>query len=117
VAPHTIASGLDLTLLKRLNLSFNYLFTGRVPLNDANSVYAASYHLLGGRIEYRLPLGNQWSFRLSGGADNLLDETYSLGNDINGFGGRYFNAALPRNYYVGLKVQWEKNNPGRAGTK
>ena len=37
------------------------------------------------------------------GVDNLLDETYSLGNDINAMGNRYFNPAAPRNYYAGMK--------------
>jgi iron complex outermembrane receptor protein len=42
---------------------------------------------------------------VQGGVDNLLDEQYSLGNDVNGFGGRYFNAAAGRNYYVSLQLQ------------
>ena len=40
------------------------------------------------------------------GADNILDEKYSLGNDVNAFGGRYFNAAAPRNYYGGVNVSF-----------
>jgi iron complex outermembrane receptor protein len=40
------------------------------------------------------------------GVDNLLDQKYSLGNDINGFGGRYYNAAPGRNYYVALLIQF-----------
>ena len=43
------------------------------------------------------------------GVDNLLDLTYSLGNDINAFGGRYYNAAPKRNFYAGLSFQWNKN--------
>jgi iron complex outermembrane receptor protein len=39
------------------------------------------------------------------GADNLLNEKYSLGNDINAFGGRYFNAAATRNFYAGIKMK------------
>jgi iron complex outermembrane receptor protein len=38
------------------------------------------------------------------GIDNALDEKYSLGNDLNAFGGRYYNAAMPRNYYAGLSI-------------
>jgi iron complex outermembrane receptor protein len=33
------------------------------------------------------------------GADNILNETYSLGNDLNALGGRYFNPAPKRNYF------------------
>jgi iron complex outermembrane receptor protein len=39
------------------------------------------------------------------GADNLLDEVYSLGNDINDPRGRYYNTAAPRNYYAGISFQ------------
>ncbi len=108
VAPHTISSGFLIGLLKGLNVSINYIFSDRIAVNDANSVYASSYHLLGARIEYNLIAGKQLSFRLSGGAENLLDEKYSLGNDINGFGGRYFNAAPRRNFYTGISMQWKK---------
>jgi len=40
------------------------------------------------------------------GADNLLDENYSLGNDINAAANRFYNAAPGRNYYIGLSFQW-----------
>jgi iron complex outermembrane receptor protein len=39
------------------------------------------------------------------GMDNILDQRYSLGNDLNAFGGRFYNAAAPRNFYVGLTVR------------
>ena len=39
------------------------------------------------------------------GADNLLNQVYSLGNDINAIGGRYFNAAAGRNYFAGIRLQ------------
>ena len=38
------------------------------------------------------------------GIDNLLNEKYSLGDDLNAIGNRYYNAAAPRNYYVGMKA-------------
>jgi iron complex outermembrane receptor protein len=38
----------------------------------------------------------------------LLDEKYSLGNDLNAFGGRYFNAAPERNYFGGVKFYFNK---------
>jgi iron complex outermembrane recepter protein len=75
---------------------FNY--TSAIPLNDANSIYADSYFTLGLKLGYR---NNRFDFNL--GAENLLDEKYSLGNDINAFGGRYFNVAPGRSFFVGLK--------------
>jgi iron complex outermembrane receptor protein len=48
------------------------------------------------------------------GIDNALDETYSLGNDLNAIGGRYYNAASPRNYYIGLNFGFF---PPKKGTR
>ena len=46
--------------------------------------------------------GKKVQLNIYAGGDNLLDEIYSLGNDINAAGGRYYNAAFARNYYFGL---------------
>jgi iron complex outermembrane receptor protein len=40
------------------------------------------------------------------GVDNAFDITYSLGNDINATGSRYFNAAPGRNYFGGVSFQY-----------
>ena len=45
--------------------------------------------------------------------DNLLDETYSLGNYINAGAGRYYHAAPKRNYYAVFRfsrIILKKNN-------
>jgi iron complex outermembrane receptor protein len=38
--------------------------------------------------------------------DNILDEKYSLGNDINAFGGRYYNAAASFNFAGGIALHF-----------
>lgn len=85
-----------------LNATANY--TDALPLNDANSVYASEYFLLGGRVGYKSIIGSNFRFDLFTGIDNALDKRYSLGNDLNAIGGRYYNAAPPRNYYFGIKI-------------
>jgi iron complex outermembrane receptor protein len=40
------------------------------------------------------------------GIDNLLNQKYSLGNDLNAVGGRYFNAAPGRNYFAGVRINF-----------
>ncbi len=101
---HVITGGADLTFAKRffLNLTINY--TAAIPLNDANSVFAKSYTLVGAKAGYKNQLYKKVPFELFAGADNLLDETYSLGNDLNAAGNRYYNAAAGRNFYFGLKL-------------
>ncbi|HMG91527.1 MAG TPA: TonB-dependent receptor [Chryseolinea sp.] len=101
VAPTIALLGIDMTLQKvYLNVTTNY--TDAIPLNDANTEYADYYFLLGGRVGYRTNLKNVLPFEIFAGIDNALDETYSLGNDLNAIGGRFYNAAAPRNYYFGL---------------
>lgn len=104
--PRTInVSGVDVKARSDyyMNITFNY--TGAIPLNDANTVSANRYRLL------QLKLGKEFYFKKSklnvfAGADNLLNELYSLGNDINALGNRYFNSAPKRNYYAGVRFEY-----------
>ena len=84
-----------------LDLNINHNYTSSLPLDDANTVFAEKYHLLQAKVAWTQPLKNH-VVKVFVGADNLLNEKYSLGNDINAFGGRYFNAAPTRNYYAGV---------------
>ena len=43
-------------------------------------------------------------FNVYFGVDNALNEKYSLGNDLNAAGGRYFNAAPKRNFFAGVRI-------------
>lgn len=105
-AKHTISSGIDATTIGGFNATVTYYYSGKIPLNDANTAYANAYNLVGAKLGYQKQVKEKWRFRITAGADNLLDEKYSLGNDLNAFGGRYYNVAPGRNYYVSLMVQW-----------
>jgi iron complex outermembrane receptor protein len=39
------------------------------------------------------------------GVNNVFDQDYSLGNDLNAANNRYFNPAAKRNYSLGLGVK------------
>jgi len=41
------------------------------------------------------------------GGENLFDMRYSLGNDINAAGGRYFNTAPGVNIYGGIALHFQ----------
>lgn len=103
VPKHTIASGLDVQTAMGLYANITYQYTDQIALNDANTDYASSYNLLGCRLGYKHAF-NKLTLDVFAGGDNLFDIKYSLGNDINGFGGRYYNAAAGRNYFGGVSV-------------
>ena len=85
------------------NITFNY--TSSISLNDASTFKAKPYHLL------QLKMGREFYYskcnvNVFAGVDNMLNEVYSLGNDINAAGSRYFNAAPLRNYYGGVRIEF-----------
>ena len=107
VARHTVAAGVDLAFKAGFYTNLTYYYSDPIPMNDANTDFATSYNLLGARAGYR----KTWAgltLNLFAGADNLFDIQYSLGNDINAAGGRYYNTAPGRNFYGGLSLQWNK---------
>jgi iron complex outermembrane receptor protein len=79
-------------------------FTARIPVNDANTVFANSYHLLQAKAGWQAYANRKFKLNIYAGADNLLNEKYSLGNDLNAVGNRYYNPAPLRNYYAGISV-------------
>ncbi|MCX8491939.1 MAG: TonB-dependent receptor, partial [Cyclobacteriaceae bacterium] len=102
VAPIVLVSGIDLKSKMGfyINSTFNYL--DAIPLNDANTDFAASYFLIGSRFGWASTF-KKMRFDIWLGIDNATHQTYSLGNDLNATGGRYYNAATGRNYYAGVK--------------
>jgi iron complex outermembrane receptor protein len=104
VAPNIFSVGLDAVIDNKFvaNVTTNYV--DRIPLNDANTDFAESYLLMGLRTGWNTSFREGTRIELFAGVDNILNEVYSLGNDLNAFGGRYYNAAMPRNYYAGLNV-------------
>jgi iron complex outermembrane recepter protein len=96
---HVVSGGFDVGMRLGFYARATCLYTGRISLNDANTVYADAYLLPG------LRMGNKNKrFEIYAGGENLLDETFSLGNDLNAAGGRFYNAAPGRNFYGGVKV-------------
>ena len=99
-----MASGLDISTKAGIYVNLTYYYSDPIPLNDANSEFASSYNLLGSRIGWRKDLKKKNKLEFFAGIENAFDVTYSLGNDINATGGRYYNAAPGRNYYGGVSL-------------
>ena len=83
------------------NVNLNY--AGKIPLNDANTFYAQAYRLWQGKFGWKRAVAKKQA-ELFVLVDNVGDAVYSLGNDINAFGGRFYNPAATRNLQVGCSL-------------
>ncbi|RWY55613.1 TonB-dependent receptor [Mucilaginibacter gilvus] len=103
VPREVVVSSLQVLLPQGLSVFVQHNYTSKIPLNDANTVYVGKYHLLQAKASWQHQLGKT-RLEIYAGADNLLNEKYSLGNDLNAIGNRYYNPAAPRSYYAGLGI-------------
>ena len=106
IPKHFVSIGADVITKLGLYANVTYYYSDPIPLNDANSSYASSYNLATARLGFRTILTKRFSFDVYGTADNIFDVKYSLGNDINAFGGRFYNAAPERNFAVGVGLRY-----------
>ncbi len=111
-APNISVTSLDLQTKSGGYFNFTYNFTDQIPLNDANSVYSDSYQLVNVKVGWKKKIKQKHFVEVFFGIDNLLNEKYSLGNDLNAFGQRYYNPSPERNYFGGLKIYF--NETGHA---
>ena len=94
---------LDVDFAKNIYTRINFNYTGSIPLNDANTVYASRYRLVQTKIGWKKQFRSiDLDYFVL--IDNILNENYSLGNDLNAFGSRFFNAAPTRNFHVGFSI-------------
>jgi iron complex outermembrane receptor protein len=93
-------SGLDMDTKTGIYFNASLNATSSLPLNDAKCV-CRQVSIIAGKTW--LPLEEyKSSFDIFFGVDNLLNQSYSLGNDINALGNRYYNAAAGRNVFAGI---------------
>lgn len=104
VAPFSFSAGLDLQVSHFLSGHLTYTERSAIPLDDANEVHSLPWHLLDLNVSYNYNLSHKMKLTIFGGINNLLNQTYSLGDDVNAAGGRYFNIAPGINFYVGITL-------------
>jgi iron complex outermembrane receptor protein len=98
-------SGMDIETVKGFYLNASLNCTSALPLNDANDAYADAYQLLQFKLGYR-STEKKTMMDVFAGVDNLLNQVYSLGNDINAAGRRYYNPATGRNVFAGVILRF-----------
>lgn len=99
-------ASLQLKFPEHLYLYAQYNHTARIPLNEANTFYAPSYNLVQTKIGWEHKLSDRSRLEIFGGIDNLLNEKYSLGDDLDAVGNRFFNPSALRNYYAGFNIRF-----------
>jgi iron complex outermembrane receptor protein len=104
IPPTVVNMGVDAMMREKFYLAITANYTDHIPLNDANTDFSNEYFLLQARAGYKVILRSGHFLDFFAGVDNALNQRYSLGNDLNAIGGRYFNAAAPRNYFCGIKI-------------
>jgi iron complex outermembrane receptor protein len=77
----------------------NFQFVDYQFLNDANTEQMGSYRLWNTKVTYAHKKWTLWA-----SIDNLGNELYSSGPDLNATGGRFYNPSPGRNFHVGLQV-------------
>lgn len=95
-------------LAKGFYIKLGYYHAAKIYLNDANTAAADPYTIMNLKAGWKKKFNKSYSLNLFAGSENLLDEKYSLGNDINAAGGRYYNAASGRIFYGGVILQHTK---------
>jgi len=100
-ALNTLNTTLDIQFLSWFTLNLTYHYVDPIPLNDANSFYSDAYHLINSRLNFNYK--NRYEIYF--GVDNLTNASYSLGNDLNAFGRRYFQPAPVANFYFGINLK------------
>ncbi len=71
-------------------------------VNDANSSETEGYQILSSTLGLEMFVGN-FNVLLSGGLNNILDNTYVGFININSANGRFYEAGEPQNFFASLK--------------
>ena len=111
VPNHTLAAGFGLVHTSGIYGSIDFLAKGRLPANDANSVYANNYETIHARIGVRKQIVDRITIELAAGARNLLNEKYASMVQVNalappGQQPRYFYPGNPSELYIHLKLTY-----------
>ncbi len=83
------------------------------PMNDPNTAFAKGYQVLNTRLGWRRTWFSTVKADLFLGGNNLLDVRYAALVQVNALPAgprppRFYYPGLPRNFYAGIVLRWEK---------
>lgn len=103
--------GLDFNTKNGFALNTSFRTTGKIPMNDSNTIYSERYSLLDIKTTYVFTILKILKTEINAGVNNALNTKYAaniLPNAV-GFGSeapRYFYPGNPVNYYGGFSVAY-----------
>lgn len=105
--------GVEFRTSKGWNSFISWRHSGKMPLNDANSVFSEPFHIFNGRVGKNFRFF-ELDWKISGGVNNIFNTRYASMFLINApsFGTtppRYYYPGLPRNYFVTLQITYINN--------
>lgn len=106
--PNVVSLGADLLFGSGFYLNTNYNYTDAIPLNDANTFMAEHYNLLSGKAGFKTSSQNKIAFDIYITAEKSLNNPYSLGNDLNAAGNRFYNPTAPQQFVVGVITRFKR---------
>ncbi len=105
VPRHVSVTSLQVKFPQSLYLYSQFNSTARIPLNEANSFYSPRYQLLQAKVGWQHLFGKS-RLEIFAGADNILNQYYNLGADLDAVGNRFYNPSPLRNYYAGFNAKF-----------
>ena len=103
IPSHHFNSQIQLKLPAQGQIRLEYQHIGALMANNNNSVRIAPYRLLNVSGVKQLPLKNG-ALKLFAGINNLTNSLYFDNIRINAFGGRFYEAAPTRHFYIGIEL-------------
>ncbi|MFD2148001.1 TonB-dependent receptor [Mucilaginibacter antarcticus] len=105
VPRHVSVTSVQVKFPQSLYLYSQFNSTARIPLNEANSFYSPRYQLWQAKVGWQHLFGKS-RLEIFAGADNILNQYYNLGADLDAIGNRFYNPSPLRNYYAGFNVRF-----------
>ena len=105
VPANVLVTSLLMEFKNGIYLFAQHNYTSAIPLNDSNAAFAEKYNLVEVKTGInKLKIGKLDS-DLFVGINNLFNQKYSLGNDLNAVGNRFYNPAAGINFYIGTALK------------
>lgn len=95
--------GFGVKIPAKIYLNSNFSYTGAIPLNDANTFFSERYNLINLKLGKVVMMNQTTSFDFYTAYEWSLNNPYSLGNDLNAAGNRYYNPSAPRTFTIGAR--------------